>query len=196
MCDLDTYRLERIEDHRKGDEPVFWLELWSSLFDKHGQLDSDIRPIRIIIPRDRWVDFLSVVRDENFAILEVAYSTAEAARFEAAINHIKKARSRIDQGEYDEAVGNCRKSIEALCQELEVGNNVDDLLPFLQNRTDDKRAKEYIGIISRIKQLAGYAIHEFGKPVKYSRAEARFVVNTTENILVLVGALSKQLNLY
>lgn len=191
VCDLDAYRLERIEALRNGAEPSFWLALWPILTDQQGPLDAGIRPIRLTVPRERWLEFLSSVRDDAWAVLEVPFSASDAARFQAALTHVRNARKRIDTGDYDDAVAACRRSIEALAGELGVNRSLDQFVPLLETWTDERRAKEYGGIISRIKQLAGYAIHDFGQPVTYSRAEARFVVATTEHLLAMVGALSK-----
>ncbi len=66
MCDLDALRLERIEEHRDGGEPVLWLVLWPTLADQHGFLDADLHPIQVRIPRDRWLEFIAAVRDQRF----------------------------------------------------------------------------------------------------------------------------------
>jgi hypothetical protein len=92
----------------------------------------------------------------------------------------------VATGAFDEAIALCRRVIEALIQELGTTPGDEPLRELLESRSDERRTKEYLGVISRIKQLAAFAHHEMGTPLTYSRPEALFVVRVTEAILSLV----------
>lgn len=192
VCDLDPWRIESIEERRKGEAPTFWLEIWPSIVREGQQLISQLQPIRLDVPRDQWLGFLGRVRHGRFEILEIPFPSDEPEAFKRALEHTKTARLRIDLGDYDEAVGNCRKAIEVVSQCFPKRDGEEDgLQGALAERTDGRRAKEYVGIIARLKQLAGFAHHDLGAGgVEYSRVEAQFLVRTTECMLALVGKLT------
>lgn len=189
-CELDPWRLEVIERHRNGAPPNLWVELWPKLISSDGPTDGSIRSFRLSIPREQWLEFLGKVASSQFDVLEIRYSASEAERFQRAIARTREARGQISAGEYDAAVAECRKVLEALTHELKQEGERDPLIPLFEQRTDARRAKEYLGIIARIKQLSGFVHHDFGTPLTYTRAEAQFLLRTTESVLSLVGALT------
>lgn len=190
VCELDPWRLEVIERHRSGSSPRFWIELWPTLIAEGSHLEGSVRAFSFDVPREQWLEFVSKVAGSQFDVLEIQYTAREAERFQRAIARTREARAQINNGEYDSAVAECRKVIEALTHELKEEGADDPLRVLFETRTDARRAKEYQGIISRIKQLSGFVHHDFGAPLTYSRAEAQFVLRTTESVLALIGALS------
>lgn len=190
VCELDPWRLEVIERHRNGATPNLWIELWPRLISSEGPIDGGVRPFRLSVPREQWLEFLGRVAGSQFDVLEIQYTAREAERFKRAVARTREAHAHISAGEYDSAVAECRKVLEALKHELKEEGESDPLTPLFEQRTDARRAKEYLGIISRIKQLSGFVHHDFGTALTYSRAEAQFLLRTTESILSLVGTLS------
>jgi hypothetical protein len=190
VCELDPWRLEVIERHRNGAALNLWLELWPRLITTEGPADGIVQSLRLSIPREAWLDFLGKVAGSQFDVLEIRYSPREAEHFQRAIARTREARAQISAGEYDSAVAECRKVLEALKHELKEEGQPDPFQPLFEQRTDPRRAKEYLGIISRIKQLSGFVHHDFGTSLTYSRAEAQFLLRTTESILALVGNLT------
>lgn len=192
VCDLDALRIERIEEHRAGREAVFWLALWPSLVDNRGFLDSSVQTIRASIPRDKWVGVLGALTDARVTLLEITSPSLEAPEFDAAIGHLREARTRVDHGDFDESIACCRRAIEAIAKALNIGHEASDLEKALGAVSDEERGKAYAGIVSRLKGLANYAIHRSEAPGRYSRAEARFVVGATQHALSLVTGLLRQ----
>lgn len=190
VCELDPWRLEVLERHRNGSAPSLWLQLWPTLLNGTEFLNADARVIRMDIPREQWLEFLARVRGSQFDVLEIQYTAQEAERFQRAISRTREARAQIAGGEYDAAVAECRKVLEALGHELKEEGQKEPLRNLFEQRTDPRRAHEYLGIVSRIKQLSGFVHHDFGVPLTYTRAEAQFVLRTTESVLSLVGALT------
>lgn len=190
LCEMDASRLEVLERHRNGAAPEFWLQLWPTLAGGNGHLESELRAFRMSVPREKWLQFITGVMGSGFDIVEVQYTSREAERFQRAIARIKHARLQITDGEYDSAVAECRKVLEALSHEVKEEGQKDPLRTLLEQRTDTRRAGEYAGIISKIKQLSGFVHHDFGATLTYTRAEAQFIVRTTESVLSLIGALT------
>lgn len=190
VCDLDHQRLELIERRRAGGAPVFWLQLWPVLVSGGRFLDAEARAFPLKVSREDWLQFYTEVGGGQFDVIEVQYSAQEAEQFKRAVGRVQEARARIAIGDSDGAVSLCRNAIEALKHEL-APSDEDPLKALLERRTDDKRATEYLGIVSRLKQLSGFAHHEFGTPMTFTRAEAQFIVRTTESLLALLGRLSQ-----
>ena len=188
ICELDPWRLEHIERHRGGGEFVMWMQLWLRALGEKSYVKMDVDVFQLCPPRDRWLEFLNNARKCVLEVIEVSYPDLKAGVFHAALQHTHKARKLIDTGQYNEALACCRRAIEALEHELPPSTE-NVVLEVLKTSTNDRSAKEYSGIVSKIKQLAGMAIHDYGKEISFSRAEACFLVGVTERVIVLIGKL-------
>ncbi len=195
VADLDPWRLARIEAARGPNAPVFWLALWLGFVAANGQHFRDrVIAFRLDVPREHWLQFLAAVHHDEFEVIEVRYDKTKAERFRKALDEVAKARARIVAGDYNEAVAACRRALEAVSVESEIGKKADDWKAALTPRTDERRAAEYAGVLSGLKELAAMTVHPSGQPVVYSRSEALFVVRTTENLLALLGDLTSPAN--
>jgi hypothetical protein len=163
--------------------------LWSTIVDGQGILDGQIQPIKTVVPRDRWLEFLGAQTGRRPALLEVTRPGLEAQQFDAAIGHVKDARFRIDRGDFDDAVAACRRAIEAISSALDVPGKPGALEAALAAVTDAKRAKAYAGIVARLKELGNFTIHRPEAPGGYARGEAQFVVAATEHAFALLAGL-------
>lgn len=191
VCDLDFQRLEQIERRRASGAPVFWLQIWPVLVAGSEFLDTEARAFQVRVAREDWLEFYTRVGGGQFDIIEVQYSAREAEQFKRAVGRVQEARARIGNGDYDGAVALCRNAIEALRHELEPSEHNDPIKALLVARTDERRAAEYANIVARLKQLTGFAHHEFGTPMTFTRAEAQFILRSTEALLALLGRLSQ-----
>lgn len=190
VCELDPWRLEVLERYRNGAVPKFSMRLWPVILSGTEHLNVNSQQLQFEVPRERWLEFLSASAGRKFEVLEIQYSEKEAERFSRAIARTREAHKHIDHGEFDSAVAACRKVVEAFGHELKEEGEAEPLRSLFEKRTDERRAKEYLGIISKLKQLGGFAHHDFGSPLTYSRAEAQFVLRVTESLLSMVGALT------
>ena len=186
---MDWPRLETIEEHRAGKETTLWLALWPTLVDAKGFLDCDIRPIRAQVPRDRWIALLAQLTGLHRTLVEVVLPSVRSPEFNAAVGHITEARSRVDRGDFDEAVAACRRAIESSLAALNVRNEAKALEENLARVTDARRANAYAGIVSRLKEFGNFAIHKPEAPGRYIRAEAQFVVAVTSYVMALLATL-------
>lgn len=190
VCDLDPFRIELVERHRNGVPPKFYVELWPVLVRGSEFLDAHVTSLELRVPREGWLDFLARAGGRDYEIIEVQYGPMEREHFRRAFQRTKDARGKLAAGDYDEAVGLCRKALEALSHELPSLDGDNPLRSLFVRATGEKRGAEYTGIVSRLKQLAAFAHHEFGSPLTYSRAEAQFIIRTTEGVLSLTSVLA------
>lgn len=193
VADLDPWRLARIEAMRGPNAPVFFLALWLGFVAASGQHHRDkVVAFRLEVPREQWLQFLAAVHHDEFEVIEVRYDKSKAERFRKALQETAAARSRIVAGDYNEAVTACRRALEAVSGESDVGKTAEDWKAALTPRSDERRAGGYAGVFSNLKVLANVTVHPGGAPVVYSRSEALFVLRTTENLLALLGDLTSK----
>ena len=193
FCDLDPWRLERIEEYRKGEELKLWLQLWPTFRGKGSFWDIDVRPFRIEVPRDKWLRVLEGMEHGRYEILEIPRAHLDDAKFEDAMKHLTAARLSIDKGNYEETLRHCRIAIESFTSALKkthVMKEKNDLKGILEVATDERRAKEYYGIISKLKELVSMKLHAYGSESVFSRVEVQFVTRTTENLIALISKLT------
>lgn len=193
VADLDPWRLERLEAARGLSSPAFWLTLSLSFVAGNGGYHhrEKVRAFRLEVPREQWLQFLAAVHHDEFEVIEVRYDKSKVERFRKALQEAASARSRIMAGDYNEAVTACRRALEAVSGESDIGNTAEDWKLTLTPRSDERRAEAYASVFSKVKVLANVTVHPGGAPVVYSRSEALFVLRTTENLLALLGDLTR-----
>lgn len=191
VCELDRARLARLEERRAGNALALWLQLSPTVVTASGrQIHSEIRPFLISVPRDDWLRVLDQVGHGHREILEVPVPMPPGGQFEMATKHVHKALTMVDSGDYQGALMNCRKAIEAVSEALAT----DDLSGAFAALTDERRSKHYAGIVSRLKQLADVAVHNYGTSSQFSRAETLFIVRTSAGVVALCGDLFAKRN--
>jgi hypothetical protein len=201
-CDLDFQRIEQIERWRDGKPPVFWLQLWPMLMAGGERLDwAQCSAFQVNVPREAWMQFYSEVGGGKFDVIEVQFSSKEAAQFEAAVGQVQKARAQIAEGDHDGAVLTCRKALEQIFKQLpeleeqdiaEIEAKESSIRKFFRMTADVDRGAAYVGILSKIKALSNIAAHGVSSKKIFSREEAQFVLRTTESLLALVGRLASK----
>jgi hypothetical protein len=192
--DLDLHRIEAIDRTRGTQPPTLYLQLWPSVERKEGRLDVTVLALRLEVPRDSWMAFRQAVDSQPYEIIEVRFRPEDAPRYGGAVAHVRTARIKMTNGDFNGALTDCRKAIEAMGLAEQAGQVNNPWARAIALVKPELIAEQYAGIISRAKQLAGYAIHELGHPdPNYSRDEIIFIVRTTENILALVGSLNIRL---
>ncbi len=192
FCDLDPWRIEQIEQHRDGREPTFWIQLWPTLAGGDYFTNIQTWPTRITIPRDKWIKILEGIGYGDFEIVEITRGEIDKELYSRAISHLKEAEDRLNHGDYDGCLVDCRKAIEAMVKATPKGEGkqVEAFKAVLVEQLGANRAEYLTGIISRVKEWTNVAAHSQGQPVEYTRSEAVFILNSTINLLHLIGGLS------
>ena len=186
VCELDWLRLSRLEARRAGNALTLWVELAPTVVTESGrQVHAEIRPFSAQIPRDDWLRALKELGYGEREILEIPFPGLPGGIFALAANHVRQALISANSGEYGSALVNCRKAIEA----LEAIDKNTGLANALQAASDEKRHKEYMGIMSHLKQLGSLAAHNYGANSNFSRVEVLFVIRLTAGVAALVAEL-------
>ncbi len=188
-CDLDAVRIERIEQRRAGAPLRLWLALWPTLVANGAFLDADVRPISVDVPRDVWLAFLEGARGVSYEVFELALPQLLEPQLEGATRYLETARRRLDAGDYESSVVTCRKAIEAVRLLVPKVDEGDPLAAFLEERTPERHAEHYTGILSRLKQITAKGGHASARGITFSRPEALFILGTTVVFVSFVASL-------
>jgi hypothetical protein len=185
--DVDCRRIETIERWRDGKPPRFWLQLWPSfLSNTQGWYDAEVRAFPFEVPRDTWIAALTGLGLGRFLVLEVPLTTVNADVFTQTSAHLGHALNHLDRGYYSDAVSACRLAIDAMFTVLTGKVQFAD---YLAAHTDQSRAKKYSQLLTGLKELTHLPHHPSAGTWTYVRAEAVFVVQTTQHLVALVGDL-------
>ena len=66
------------------------------------------------VPRERWLEFLDGAGHGTFDVLEIRVPPEWKAGFRRLLAHLRDARRQLNEGHFDDAVGCCRKAVEAM----------------------------------------------------------------------------------
>lgn len=192
VCELDPWRLSRLEQWRGGKPPRFWLQLWPALVGDTAWYDADAVVFSVDVPRDVWLDVLTRWGTTRYTVFELPYLGIDRARFQRAIGHLDLARRRLLEGAYDDCVAACRLTIDAMFGDLDAerGTGAPSFADRLPPSVPRDRAKEYGKLLGALKEVTNEPHHLSGAAIGFNRAEAVFVVQTTAHLLALVGALT------
>lgn len=183
LCDLDSARLERIERHRAGSPLQLSADLWPTLVAGGSRLTASVERLEMKIPQDDWLGFLDGVGYGHVEVVEIRWTEAERAHYEEVMGFLTKARRKIGEGDWDDAVAECRKAIEGVAGDSPPRR--DRLKQRLADRTDEPCADLYMAIAAKLRALTSRAHH--GSSSRFSRAEAQFALRTTESLVALIS---------
>jgi len=179
-----------IEEYRAGAPPTFFLALWPTLVAGGTFLDAEVRPLRVTIPRDVWLDYVGRARRERFEVLEIPLPAMVAPELSLSFEMLRKARAAVDRGEFDQALIFCRQALEASREHLPARpkeSREEAASLFLQSVLPEDHAEHYARIIAASKKLMNRPAHLQSDPAPFTRSEANFVIGVTASVLGLVG---------
>ncbi len=192
-CDLDPRRIETIEQHRDGQEPLFWIELWPTLAGGESFVNIQTRPARITIPRDKWIQILDGIGYGDFEIVEITRGELDKELYSNSISHLKEARNSSNHGNYGACLVSCRKAIEAMVKAMPKGkgNREKAFKEALIAKLGEDRGTRLNEVVRNVRGWESVAAHDQDEPSRHTRAEAQFILNSTINLLYLIGGLSE-----
>jgi hypothetical protein len=79
-------------------------------------------------------------------------------------------------------------ALEASATGLE-GDSWRALKALAEDSMGPRVAAEYYKMVSAVKQLSAETFHDYGADTEYGRAEAKFVVRVTEDLVVLLATI-------
>jgi hypothetical protein len=189
-CDLDPWRVRRIEAWRNGASPKFWVAIWPTLVDQNGWYDAQVPSFPVTVPREKWLEVLNKWGVADYALLEVPRSAFDRQRFGEAVGYLEKARQLVDTGHQDRAVGECRLAIDAMFPPLIAATGKSDLAGHFASVVPAERASAYAKLLRALKEVTHMPHHTSSNAHGFRRSEAIFVVQTTEHFLALAGDIT------
>lgn len=186
---LDAMRLERLEQFRRGGPLRLWFSL-APLIEHEGQpLRVYINPFPAVVPIELWAEALRELRHDEYEILEVRFSLANAQRFRGSLSQLQAAIELVDRGDYQNAIVRCRQAVEFLAVDTRAeGQDAPSVRSVLESIVGPSRAEAYTGLMSNVKRLGNLELHDTAGH-GFSRAEALFAIRATQSVLELVGSL-------
>lgn len=112
-----------------------------------------------------------------------------AEEFSRALGFAREARRALDAGDWTRAMAASRKAIEALGAQMPDQGDENAIAALFERSAHPKAAKAYAGVVSRVKGLSSFALHDLQSDLHYSRGEVLFILRSTESIIALVASL-------
>lgn len=118
--DLDAAQIEIMENLRKGGDLWFTLIISGIVDGSHGPHEvTDPSVVPLHVNQKTWIDVLKQMEYGQFMLFEIPVPSPEASKeLGQALTYLEKAREHFWRGHYDEAVANCRKTLEELTNGL------------------------------------------------------------------------------
>ena len=185
--DLDGHRLERLEERRAGGALALTMRLWPRIEMGGATTHARVEDIRFQVPRDDWLTALRTLTGEQVDLLEIRYNLVYAGGYRTSLASLRRARDAADRGDFDAAVVQARKAI-ALMEEGVRAATGGNLKTALTEKTDERHAELYGGIVSRAKDMGNIAAHR-AEPREYTRGEALFAIRLATITLEVVAGL-------
>ncbi|MBI3504666.1 MAG: hypothetical protein HY059_07480 [Proteobacteria bacterium] len=188
-CELDPWRVQRIETWRDGQSPKLWLQLWPSLEEGGERHHAEVRAFAAEVPQPLWLQILKTWGEPSAHLLEVPYADVDAERFTQAVSYVETATAKIALGDYDAAVAACRLAIDAMFKQLAEEGSREEFAAYLSPRIPEARGREYAALLRALKNIT-HAPHHIGSGGSaHLRAEAVFATQTVQHLLALVGSV-------
>lgn len=188
--DLDDRQIDLIENLRKGGDLWFTLIISGVVDGPHGPhqvTDQSFVPLHV--NQKTWIDVLKQMEYGQFMLFEIPLPSPEASKeLGQALTYLEKAREHFWRGHDDEAVANCRKSLEELTNGLGDKTELEKSKQSYLNR----ELREGMSIESRFlflrevtRHITHPAVHagQSTNGSAFDRKDATFVISATAIIL-------------
>lgn len=190
--DLGAAQIEIIENLRRGGDLWFALII-SGVVDVDGHHDphevTNRLHVELHVNQKTWIDVLKQMEYGQFMLFEIPVPSPEASKeLGQALTYLEKAREHFWRGHYDEAVANCRKTLEELTNGLGDKTELEKSKQSYLNR----ELREGMSIESRflfLREVARHITHpaaHAGQSTNgpaFDRKDATFVISATAIIL-------------
>ena len=153
----------------------------------HPATDQSFVPL--LVNQKMWIDVLKQMEYGQFMLFEIPVPSPEASKeLGQALTYLEKAREHFWRGHYDEAVANCRKTLEELTNGLGDKTELEKSKQSYLNR----ELREGMSIESRflfLREVARHITHpaaHAGQSTNgpaFDRKDATFVISATAIIL-------------
>lgn len=184
---LQPDQLNRVRELTEGGDATFESKLSVQITDTDSGMVEEARNVTLksTVFQSNWLDMLNESGFSNIFLFEVPVpSDTDSERLRASVEQLKKARSKRDQGKYEEAVATCRKVIEALNDGLGA-----DPEKARDAYIDNKKAMALNQREVLLRRIAKHYMHPAAHSdqdhlePKYTRREANLALTTTATLV-------------
>lgn len=178
-ADLDRYRIEAIEEARRGGD-LLWTLTVRAQAEQEGQLQSLCNSMSIQLNKGQWIDILSQFGYRDTLLLELPLASTKNRDLNKALKHLKGAYDALERGSYRDAVAMCRDALEPL-----TAIAGDDRDATFENSRFHTKQERLLLLRKALKKLPHAAKHaETGDEViEWDRADAAMLVFMTAAML-------------
>ena len=113
--ELDSKRIEAIEQIRLGGELTFSISLYATATQNENSTPLHNQPYELLVSQSDWIKVLESIGYQKTLLLEIPVPTGETnATFAEAAKHLGTAQKHMLLGHYRDAVGACRDVLESM----------------------------------------------------------------------------------
>ena len=159
--DLDSLRLEAIEELRDSVGVYFIATIWGTAFSKTNGSHQVSQDLYHNINQGTWVEILAQLGYAKYMLLEIPIAEKNTnPELAQATEHLSSAQKAMMNGNYREAVGCCRDVLESLTTALKDSDTKDPEVQqlFANSKKMDKPARQRV-IRKALKVLSNPARH-------------------------------------
>lgn len=191
--ELDHYKLHQIEEFRKGSDLSLQMNI-NFVVEKRGQPQNrdmnSFNNIRFEIPKSEWVEkILPNIGFKDVSLIELPKINQ---KWQKIIEHINEAWHQHSMGKYDKVLIECRKSLEALGNEVKnkefiktIKNEKEEKsIPDWEKLFNSENVGDTVGAI--YKKFYGFLAPSAHTGKAINKEDADFALLVTHGIVTLV----------
>lgn len=154
--DLDSNRIEAIEQIRLGGDLTFSIDLYATAIQNENSVQLHRQVYELVVNQSDWIKILENIGYRKTVFLEIPVPLGNTyPSFNDATKHLENAQKQMLHGHYREAVAACRDALESLNRLL----NVSD-----ENIPSERKERNKMERISAIRR----EIYNFTSAAKHS----------------------------
>lgn len=184
--DLDRRQLDAIEDLRQGGGLLFTVPVYG-VVDLPSGVEILRESLTYLVIQGVWIETLAKLGYSRIMLLEIPIPDSNGLpEVATSVTHLSNAQQAMARGDYREAVGLCRDSIDALSLALGDQDDQDAVLKplFAGSRQMDKATR--LRVLRRAAQLFTHpARHadEVSAQIEWNRLDAQTIVSIVAALL-------------
>lgn len=186
--ELDHYKLHQIEEFRKGSDLSLQMNI-IFVMEKPGQPQNkemgSFNNLRFDIPKSEWVEkILPNIGFKDVSLIELPKINPQ---WQKIIEHINEAWHQHSMGKYDKVLTECRKTLEALGNEVKNKGFTKDeekSIPDWEKFFNSENVGDTVGAINR--KFYGFLAPGAHTGKAINKEDADFALLVTHGIVTLV----------
>jgi len=213
---LTFTQIERLEKYRQGNDLeirvnmaltyyYFWNDSQTQRLIANSVMKKTTEAfVNLRIPQSDWVKFLNEVGYNNIRILEMNFpKTIGNEQIEKMFNYLETARNYYFNGDYNKAVGECRRIVEDIPQLYKVPSDLKKkkfaikidyfITEYLIKKTDSRITDHLRETAIQLWSFCSKFVHNENEPdvipIVAKRADAEYIINQSIDLAVYLSKI-------